>query len=116
LEIGRRKFVIAMSATLICGLLPMHAVGETLSLSGKVSDTTAHAVPSATIWAKRLRDGKVYTAKSSGDGDYLIPDLEPGDYKVWAKAGKLSVQPVKVTLAAGQTTDLVLSPTPNRVK
>lgn len=91
-------------------LLSVGAVGETYSLSGRVSDTSAHPVPSATVSAKRLRDGKMYTARSNGDGVYTIADLEPGDYKVWAIAGELSAEPIKVTLEAGDTTDLVVSP------
>jgi len=90
------------------------AYAQTYTLSGKVSDTEAHAVPSATVSVKRLRDGKMFTARSSGDGDYVIRDLEPGDYKVWAKAGELVAAPIKVTLSAGQTTDLVVSPAVHR--
>jgi len=105
-----------MGVVMASGLTCFKAFGETLSLSGKVSDTAGHAVPSATVSAKRLRDGKMFTARSNGDGDYVIPDLEAGDYQVWAKAGELSVQPVKVTLAAGLTTDLVLSPSAKSTK
>ena len=99
---------------LMCWLFTVAAYAETYSLSGKVSDTAAHAVPSATVSATRLRDGKMFTARSNGDGDYVIPDLEPGDYKVGAKAGELVAAPVKVTLSAGQTTDLVVSPASHR--
>ena len=103
-----------LGAAISGGLLGVNAFGETYSLSGKVSDTAAHAVPSATVWARRIRDGKVFTARTNGDGDYAIPELEPGDYKVWAKAGELEAAPVKVTLSAGQTTDLVVSPALHR--
>ena len=110
----RRKVILVIGAAMICGLSRFEAFAEVLSLSGKVSDTAAHAVPGATVSAKRLRDGRLYTARSNGDGDYVIPDLEPGDYKVWAKAGELEAAPVKVTLSAGQTTDLVVSPAAHR--
>jgi len=101
-------------AILLWWLLATVACAQTYSLSGKVSDMAAHAVPSATVSAKRLKDGKMFTARSSGDGDYVIPDLEPGDYRVWAKAGELEAAPVKVTLSAGQRTDLVVSPAAHR--
>ena len=106
-----RALVLPMS---LCMLLTAAAHAQTYSLSGKVSDTAAHAVPSATVSATRLRDGKMFTARSNGDGDYVIPDLQPGDYKVWAKAGELKAAPVKVTLSAGQTTDLVVGPVVHR--
>lgn len=108
--ISRRQFAVVFGAAMISGGCGLDALGETYSLSGRVSDTAAHPVPSATVTAKRMRDGKMYTARSNGDGVYTIPDLEGGDYKVWATAGELSARPVKVTLAAGETTDLVVSP------
>jgi uncharacterized surface anchored protein len=109
----RTVWALVLTMTL-CWLVTVVANAQTYSLSGKVSDTAAHAVPSATVSAKRIRDGKMFTARSSGDGDYVIRDLEPGDYKVWAKAGELVAAPVKVTLSAGQTTDLVVSPAVHR--
>lgn len=108
--ISRRQFAISLGAAITYVARGTEASGETYSLSGRVSDTAAHPVPSATVWAKRLRDGKLFTARSNGDGVYTIPDLKRGDYSVWAKAGELSAQPIKVTLEAGETTDLVLSP------
>jgi len=116
MRFDRRQFTSILGISMLCGLLGLDASGETYSLSGRVSDTEAHAVPSATVSAKRLRDGKMFRAHSNGDGVYTIAGLESGDYKVWAKAGYLSTRPVKVTLAAGQTTDLVLSPNINSVQ
>ena len=86
------------------------ALGQSYSLSGKITDTTTHVVPSATVFAKSIASGKTYTALSDAGGSYTIPDLPAGDYKVWAKAGELRAAPVKVTLAAAETTDLVVSP------
>lgn len=108
MKISRKQFAIVLGAAMISGALSLE--GEAYSLSGRVSDTAAHPVPSATVSAKRLRDGKLFTARSNGDGAYTIPDLEPGDYRVWAVAGELSARPVKVTLAPGETTDIVVSP------
>lgn len=88
-------------------------VAQSYSLSGKVTDPATHAVPSATVSAKRLTDGKIFTARTNSDGLYAIPDLKAGDYKVWATAGDLEAVPIKVTLAPGESTDLVVSPVPH---
>ncbi|HTM16843.1 MAG TPA: carboxypeptidase-like regulatory domain-containing protein [Terracidiphilus sp.] len=106
----------AVGGLLFCMVLSALSYGQTLTLSGTVSDTAAHAVPSATVWAKRLKDGKMFTSRSNGDGAYVIADMRAGDYKVWAKAGELEAAPVKVTLSAGQTTDLVVSPVTKPIK
>ena len=62
------------------------------------------------VSAQSAANGKVYIAKTNADGDYTIPDLAAGDYRVWAKAGDLRARAVKVTLAAGEMTNLVVSP------
>lgn len=116
MRLDRRNFAFTLGTAMVCSFLGVDASGETYSLSGRVSDTEAHVVPGATVWARRLRDGKMFTTRSNSDGVYTIAGLQSGDYRVWAKAGALSTRPVKVTLAAGQTTDLVLSPNINSVK
>jgi hypothetical protein len=103
-----------LRTVLVCCMLPIAGAAEMYSLSGKVTDTAAHAVPSAMVSARSVVSGKTYTAQTNSDGAYSIPSLPAGDYEVWAKAGELEAQPVKVTLAAGQTTDLVMGPAPHR--
>jgi Carboxypeptidase regulatory-like domain len=91
-----------------CVSVPLLA--QTYTLSGKVSDVSAHPVASATVTAKRLATGKVFSAQTNSDGVYSILDLAGGDYEVSAVAGELQAPAVKVTLAAAQTTDLTVSP------
>lgn len=100
---------------IVCSPLVLPAFAQKCDLSGKVTDSATHAVPSARVKARRIPDGKVYSAKTNGDGLYTIPDLKAGDYKIWAVAGNLKAEPVKVTLAPGQTTDLVVTPVPNHL-
>jgi hypothetical protein len=106
-----RPTLVLYSIAMVC-LFSVAGAAQTYSLSGKVTDTTTHAVPSATVSARSVAEGKTYTAHTNADGAYNIPNLPAGDYEVWAKAGELKAEPVKVTLAAGQTTDLVVSPVP----
>jgi len=101
-----------MGAMSIGGMLAIAAYGQMYSFSGTVKDTTGHVVPSATVTAKSLVGGKIFTVHANSEGAYTIPDLKAGDYRVSARAGELIAQPIKVTLAAGQTTDLVVSPRP----
>jgi hypothetical protein len=108
---NRRTFVLIYAMVMV-SLFPIVGAAEMYSLSGKVTDTAAHAVPSATVSARSVASGKTYTAKTNTDGAYSIPSLPAGDYEVWATAGELKAEPVRVTLAAGETTDLVVSPVP----
>ena len=110
----RKNFVFMLQTVMVCCMLPIAGAAEMYSLSGKVTDTAAHAVPSATVSARSVASGKTYTAQTNTDGAYSIPSLPAGDYEVWAKAGELKAPPLRVTLVPGQTTDLVVAPVPHR--
>jgi Carboxypeptidase regulatory-like domain len=93
-------------------LLAVTAFAQTYTLSRKVSDSTGHVVPSASVSAKSVATGRSFSAETNSDGMYSIHDLAGGDYQVWAVAGELQAPPIKVTLAHAQTIDLVVSPAP----
>ena len=101
-------FAVAM----LCCVVMVPAFAQTYTLQGKVSDSAGHAVPSATVSAKNVATGRTFRAETGSDGMYLIRDLAGGDYMVSAVAGELQAPPIKVTLAAAQTTDLTVSPAP----
>jgi hypothetical protein len=100
----------AMHLSLFCCLLVAPALAQTYTLSGKVRDTAAHPVPAATVLAKSEATGKNWTAQADANGVYSISNLPAGNYDVGATAGDLEAPPVKVTLAAAQSTDLTVSP------
>jgi hypothetical protein len=106
-------FAHSLCALLFCLLSQVPAYTQTYTLSGKVSDTAAHAVPSATVSAKSVQSGETHTAETNADGVYSISNLAAGDYEVSAKAGELVAPPVKVTLAAAETTNLTVSLAPS---
>lgn len=111
MSINLGAFAVAMRAFLIC-CVATPAFAQTYTLQGKVSDSAGHAVPSATVSAKSVATGRTFRTETGSDGTYLIRDLAGGDYMVSAVAGELQAPPIKVTLAAAQTTDLTVSPAP----
>lgn len=112
MSIQKRMFATAMRAITLFFLIAVPAFAQTYTLSGKVSDSAGHAVPSATVSAKSVATGQSFAAETNSDGMYSIRDLAGGDYQVSAVAGELQAPPIKVTLAAAQTTDLTVSPAP----
>jgi hypothetical protein len=112
MSINKETFAILMRAVLFCCVVTAPAFAQTYTLSGKVSDSAGHAVPSATVSAKNVATGKTFSAETGSDGMYSIHDLAGGDYMVSAVAGELQAPPIKVTLAAAQTTDLTVGPAP----
>jgi len=116
MSIRKRMFAALTVAFLLSCLLTALASAQTCSLSGKVIDTAGHAVPSATVTAKSVATRKSFTAMTNSEGMYSIRDLAGGDYQVSAVAGELQAPPIKITLAAAQTTDLTVSPAPSSPK
>jgi hypothetical protein len=107
--------LVARALTLWC-FLAVAGMAQTYSISGRVSDTAGHAVPSATVTAKSVATGKTAKARTNTNGVYTIPELAAGDYNVSAVAGELQAPPVRVTVAAAETTDLTVSPKPRKRK
>lgn len=107
--------VRTLCVLLLCCSTPIILLAQVYTLSGRVLDSATHVVPNATVSAKSTASGQTFTAKTGNDGVYSIPDLAAGDYTVWAMAGELQAPPIKVTLAAAQTTDLIVTPVAHHV-
>ncbi len=62
-------------------LLPgAFAQQQTASLTGQVTDTTGAAVPGALVVVSDSQRGTKVSVTTDGQGDYLIPELDPGDH------------------------------------
>jgi carboxypeptidase family protein/TonB-dependent receptor-like protein len=81
---------------------PLAAQRITGDLTGDVSDSTGAFVPNVTITVKSLDTGISRTAVSSSAGNYRVPELPIGTYKVTASASgfKTVVQEVEVRAGA----------------
>ena len=73
-------------------------------LTGQVTDSSGAVIHNATVKAVENSTGTTYTNKTSDRGDYYIPYVLPGTYKVSAEANgfKTAVQD-NVLLTASQT-------------
>lgn len=54
------------------------------TISGRVTDSTGAVIPNAPILATEQSTGSTYKAVSNGDGNYTVPFLAPGTYRVTA--------------------------------
>jgi len=71
----------------LCGLVITAALNAQVSrgtIDGRVTDADGAVIPGAHLVATETATGSNYTAKSSGDGQYTIPFLAPGTYRVMA--------------------------------
>src|SRR6266404_9613779 len=67
---------------LILFTLPAWAQTDRGTITGTVSDATGAVIPGATIEAKNVGTGAVYTAGSSETGNFTLPQLPAGTYEV----------------------------------
>ncbi len=103
------------TATADFALAPLPA--EAGSLSGTVTDDDSGAgIEGATIdLASTVADGPSYPATTDGNGDYLIEEVEPGEYLATVSAPDYedsSAQAVTIEPGELQTLDVALTPVP----
>ncbi|MCL5005623.1 MAG: TonB-dependent receptor [Acidobacteria bacterium] len=80
------------------------------SITGTVKDPKGGVVPGAAITVTNTATGIVKTTKTNSTGDFLVPDLLPGTYRVEAQmAGFKKIAQVGTVQTGGSTTfDLTL--------
>lgn len=95
-----RKCMLALPLLLCAGL---YAQEFRATLTGTVTDPSGAAVPNANVKATNTATNTVKETKSTSDGLYTIPLLEPGVYVVEASAaGFQTLKRTDITLAVGQ--------------
>ena len=70
---------ILLAGVVLCAL---HAQVERGTISGIVHDATAAVVPNAAVTVKNVNTGIVVSVSSSQAGEYVAPNLIPGEYTV----------------------------------
>jgi hypothetical protein len=94
-----RVFAAACLAAAAC-----FGQGTTATLSGTATDTSGAVVAEVTVRTTSLSTNTVREVKTDAAGNYSIPFLESGDYKITAtREGFQSQESSKVTLQVGQS-------------
>lgn len=84
----------------------------TATLSGKITDSSGGSVAKANITISNTATGFSRSAQSSDTGEYSIPSLPAGEYKLTVEFSGFRGQTKDITLQVGQTAvlDFTLSP------
>jgi Carboxypeptidase regulatory-like domain/TonB dependent receptor-like, beta-barrel len=97
---------VAAAATLVLGTMHLGAQTTTGSIGGRVIGASGEGVDNAQIQIVNGATGSTVSAKTRGDGNYIVVGLEIGDqYRVTVRRigfEPRTIQPVRVNL--GQTT------------
>jgi hypothetical protein len=79
-----KMFVVVLFALGVCGV--MQAQYDNGSLVGTIRDTTGAPIPNAAVTITNTATGIATDVKSNGTGDYEVPTLRVGEYKISAVA------------------------------
>jgi hypothetical protein len=105
------RFVALFMLCFAIGVTGILAQNQTTgAIGGKVVDPQSAVIPNATVTITNLGTNKVTTVNSSGDGEYLVTNLEPGTYSVEATSGNFSpAKAERVIVEVGRETALDLT-------
>src|SRR5262245_26483854 len=71
---------------ILAGTFVINAQTFTASVLGTVTDASGAAVPSATVTATNSATNVKIETRSDGTGRYLLPQLQPGTYRLESSA------------------------------
>lgn len=96
---------------LVCLFAPVSANAQSASatITGLVLDAQGLVIPDVTVTATNIATGFSYTAKTTSNGIYTIPNLPPGTYNVKAETAGKSLAPAEakgIKLNVGDQRDL----------
>jgi hypothetical protein len=98
--------LIALLAVLAPVALAQSDAGR---ITGTVTDASGAVVSGANVSATNLGTGRVVTVQSGGAGEFSMPTLQPGHYKVEVQAPNFKAATQDVTLQVGQVLPLTFT-------
>lgn len=114
MRIQIRKFTLSLWASallLVLGQCALHAQYDTGSILGQIGDATGAALPGASITVENKSTGASFSAVSGSAGQYEIPSLHTGVYKITAALNGFSsavADNITVSVGGRQHIDLTL--------
>jgi hypothetical protein len=97
---------MVLAVVLIAFAVPAGAQTVTATLQGQVFDSGGGAIPKAKVAAVNEATGFSRSAETSDSGEYNLPAMPVGDYRVTAEAAGFKTEAQKVTLQVGQIATL----------
>ncbi len=102
-------YIFLLLAALLVALPSGRAQVANGSISGRLTDSTAAAIPNADVTLTNPETGLTLHGKANGDGIYTFPALQTGTYHVSVSQTGFKKAEANVTLAVGQNAQMDLS-------
>jgi hypothetical protein len=102
-----RSLALALAAVLFaCSSLQLAAQGITASITGVVNDPTGGVLSGARVTATRLETNEDRSATTNDNGEYVIPLLQPGRYRITVELASFKTYQQEVTLQINQKAEI----------
>ncbi|HEY0547327.1 MAG TPA: carboxypeptidase regulatory-like domain-containing protein [Pyrinomonadaceae bacterium] len=98
--------LIASAAFLLLIISPSFAQTDTARMQGVITDSNGAALPGATVTVTNLGTNRAVTTQANQDGEYTVPALPAGQYKVEVKQDAFKTTTQNVTLEVTQVARL----------
>jgi hypothetical protein len=95
--INARLILLAAACGLCCTL---HVFGQAVNgrIEGSVKDPTGATVPGASVSAKNNATGVERTTKTTDDGQFTIPEIAPGSYRLLVESANFKTTIVETVI------------------
>ncbi len=109
---ARKLNLLLVASVLFVLPLALFSQQVTVSVGGRISDTTGAVVPNASVSAVNTQTGFSRNTTSSTSGDYQLSGMTVGDYKISVEAQGLKrmVRNVHLDVGANATVDFAMPP------
>src|SRR6266852_4102333 len=107
--------VVLCATSLLISPNSARSQAVTATLSGRITDASGGSVAKANVTASNLGTGFSRSAQSSDNGEYSIPALPAGEYKVTVEFSGFGKQTKNITLQVGQAAELGFNLSPGEV-
>src|SRR5437870_5820906 len=104
-------YTILILAVLLAFPDPLRSQVAAGTITGVVKDTTGAVIPGASVTVTEEQTGTAVTVKSQHDGAFLVPNLNPADYRLAAEVAgfkRMVIDGLKVNVGSVLTQDLVM--------
>jgi hypothetical protein len=104
---NRRTLIVLLALVFLLSCTTINqAQTDTARLQGTITDAQGAVVNGASITVTNVGTGRSVTVQSSGAGDYSVPALPPGHYKIEVKLQGFKAVTQEITLQVSQIAPL----------
>jgi Carboxypeptidase regulatory-like domain len=85
-QINRISYILCIISVLLLSLSPAHAQVSSAQITGVVTDSSGAVLSGVSLQIVNQGTNAIRNAQTNQSGDFIVPALEPGDYRITVEA------------------------------